>query len=86
MSVTETIVKPPDKNHLCLENFQYNLVKAADLFPLAQEVEMCLGQRNEQSQKVTFGLRLANQRDRVYDVQIVFEGKGEEHPFADWPH
>ncbi len=45
-------------------------VKASDLYPLACEAGMQLGDKTEQSQKVRLGQKIAEARDRVFTVQV----------------
>lgn len=45
-------------------------VKAADLFALAVDAGMALGEKSEQSQKVRLGQKIAEARDRVFAIDI----------------
>ena len=48
-------------------NSQPTFVK--DLWKIAEEVALSLGEGGEQSQKVTLGKMLAERRDRVFDME-----------------
>lgn len=45
-------------------------VKAAELFTLAIEAGMSLGEKSEQSQKVRLGQKVAESRDRVFAIDV----------------
>jgi len=49
-------------------------VKVGDLYSLAVEAGLSLGEKSEQSQKVRLGIKLSEARDRVFSIDLPEEG------------
>jgi hypothetical protein len=52
-----------------------NWIKTSELYTLAGEAEMPLGDKSEQSQKVRLGQKLNEARDRVFAIEVDIDGR-----------